>query len=211
MLLLKVPSPAHEKPPKGTEDDSRPLNGRLALLFLAFFFLYGGSESGFGAWIFSYATHSGLTGATQAAYLTSLFYGLLGMGRLLGIPIVARIPANRFLSILIPLVLVSLTALLLWPGSRTALWICTAGAGLGMASIFPLLLIYAGPILSGGSRVSGKVTSYLFVGASMGSMTLPWLMGQAFEPWGPRAAMAIVLVAFALMGTIFLAILRQAE
>jgi O-antigen/teichoic acid export membrane protein len=49
-------------------------------------------------------------------------------------------------------------------------------------------------------HMSGNVTSKFFVGSSLGSMALPWLMGQLIAPFGPTAAMVAV------MGSIMLAI-----
>jgi FHS family Na+ dependent glucose MFS transporter 1 len=209
-LLLRVPSPAHEQ----THQDKKavsPLDLPLIALILSFFFLYSGSEAGFGAWIYSYATRQGLASPTEAAYLCSLFWGLLGAGRLIGIPIATRVAPKHFLGALISLVLLPPLLLLFGPQTPSMLWIATAGMGLSLACIFPTLLVYAGRRLSQGGRVSGKVTSYFFVGASSGCIAMPWLMGQIFEPWGPRAAMSIPLVALALMGMVFIAILRQPD
>jgi FHS family Na+ dependent glucose MFS transporter 1 len=208
-LLLRVPSPAHEHSEERVR--SAPWDKALAALFIGFFFLYGGSEAGFGAWIYSYATHLHLADPVHAAYLSSVFWGLLGLGRLIGIPIIAKVSPRRFLSVLIPLVLASLGTLLAWPQSSAALWAGSIGMGLSMACIFPTLLIYAGPKLAKGGRVSGRITSFFFVGSSTGSMILPWLMGQAFEPWGPRAALGLAFGALALMGAVFLAILKRSD
>ena len=202
LLLFKVPSPAHadeEAQAKGPAVWDR----RLAALFVAFFFLYGGSEAGFGAWIYNYATHLGLSDAAGAAKLNSMFWGLLGIGRLLGIPVLARVTPKRFLVFLLPSAVLSLGLMLFFQGSQTALWLGTAGLGLSLACIFPGMLIYAGKRLSRGGRVSGKITAFFFVGSSSGSISLPWLMGQAFEPWGPKAALALNLGAITLMGLVF--------
>jgi FHS family Na+ dependent glucose MFS transporter 1 len=212
LFLLKVPSPAHEATQEERAAPPRaPLNLPLTGLILGFFFLYSGAEAGFGAWIYSYATRQGLSSPTDAAYLCSLFWGLLGLGRLIGIPIAAKVPPKTFLGALIPLVLLPLLVLLFGPQTHAVLWLATAGMGLSLACIFPTLLVYAGHKLSHGGRVSGKLTSYFFVGASSGCMALPWLMGQVIEPWGPRAAMGLPLVALGLMGTVFLAILRRQD
>ena len=208
-LMLTVPSPAHEH--SASSAAPAPWDKGLAALFVAFFFLYGGSEAGFGAWIYSYATRAGLSDPTDAAKLNSLFWGLLGIGRLIGIPIVAKLSPRHFLSAIIPLTLASL-ALLLWgPATHGSLWLATAGTGLGLACIFPTMLVYAGRALSRGGRVSGQMTSFFFVGSSSGSMSLPWLMGQAIEPWGPKAAMGIVLAALSLLAVLFVAILKAED
>jgi hypothetical protein len=42
--------------------------------------------------------------------------------------------------------------------------------------------------------ITGRVTSWFFVGASNGGMILPWLIGQLFESIGPRVTMFAILV-----------------
>lgn len=41
--------------------------------------------------------------------------------------------------------------------------------------------------------LTGKVTSWFFVGASLGGIFFPWLMGQLFEKINPTAIMVILL------------------
>jgi fucose permease len=41
--------------------------------------------------------------------------------------------------------------------------------------------------------LTGKVTSWFFVGASAGGMFFPWLMGQIFERISPQAIMFVLL------------------
>lgn len=202
LAMLKAPSPAHTdaeqaKPPAVWDR-------RLAGLFVVFFFLYGGAEAGFGAWIYSYATHLNLSDADGAAKLNSMFWGLLGIGRLLGIPVLTRVTPKRFLAFLLPSAVASLGLLLFFQASQTALWLGTAGLGLSLACVFPAMLVYAGKRLAKGGRVSGKITAFFFVGSSSGSISLPWLMGQAFEPWGPQAALALNLGAITVMGLVFI-------
>jgi fucose permease len=201
LSLHLVPSPAHAAP--GPAVEAAPLDRGLAAAFLGLFFLYGGLEAGFGAWIYQYAVSLRLVEATHAAALTSLFWGLLGLGRLLGIPVLAFIRPRQLLMGVIPAALLSLGLVLGLPGSVAALWVGTAGLGLSLSCVFPTLLVLAGLRLAGGGRVSGRTTSLLFVGSSSGGMTLPWLMGQLFEPMGPRAAMAAAWAALALLTALF--------
>jgi fucose permease len=58
-----------------------------------------------------------------------------------------------------------------------------------MGPIFPTLLNDAQSRM----HLSGKVTSIFFVGSSLGSMTIPWLMGQLIIPYGVTAIMITVL------------------
>jgi fucose permease len=79
-------------------------------------------------------------------------------------------------------------AILLWPGSAIALWAGALGLGLFLASIFPTLMSLAERKMA----VTGSVTGLFLVGSSAGGMSLPWLIGQLFEPLGPRVAMVVI-------------------
>jgi FHS family Na+ dependent glucose MFS transporter 1 len=184
--LWRVPSPRAED---GQERASgRQASALLLVLFIAFFFLYVSAEVSFGGWVFTYGVQMGLANESTAAYLTSAFWGALTLGRLLAIPIATRFrPESMLLGDLIGS-LVSVLAILLWPGSTAALWAGSLGLGLCLASIFPTLVSLAERKMA----VTGSVTGWFLVGSSAGSMSLPWLIGQLFEPVGPRVAMLAI-------------------
>lgn len=164
-------------------------NHLLVVLVAWFLFLYVGAEVSFGGWIFTYATALGLTGETNAAYLTSAFWGGLTAGRLLAIPIAMRLRPRFILLADLGGAMVSLGLILLWSDSLIAAWLGTLGGGLSMASIFPTTL----SLTERRMTITGSVTGWFFVGASAGGMFLPWLIGQLFESIGPRVAMFIIL------------------
>lgn len=159
----------------------------VAGLFLA---VYVGAEVSFGGWIFSYITALGLAGEATAAYLTSAFWGAFTLGRLLSIPLAARWRPRTILLVDLAGALLSVTVLLIWPQSLTAAWAGTLGMGLTLAAIFPTTLSLAERRMV----ISGRVTSWFFVGASLGAMTIPWLVGQLFAAAGPRITMVAILV-----------------
>jgi FHS family Na+ dependent glucose MFS transporter 1 len=162
----------------------------LVFLVALFFFLYVGAEVGFGGWISSYVLALELYDEATAAYLTSAFWGALTLGRLISIPITARLRPRVVLLSDLAGCLVSVALIVLWPDSALAIWVGTLGIGLAMASIFPVTLSFAERRMP----ITGKVTGFFFVGASLGGMTLPWLIGQLFEGMGPQVTMTIVLV-----------------
>lgn len=155
-------------------------------LFLA---IYVGAEVSFGGWIFTYVTALGLAGEATAAYLTSAFWGAFTLGRLLSIPLAARWQPRTILVADLGGALLSLGVLLVWPHSLTAAWIGTVGMGATLAAIFPTTLSLAGRRMA----INGRVTSWFFVGASLGAMTIPWLVGQLFAAAGPRMTMVAIL------------------
>ncbi len=165
-------------------------NPRLLLLCALFMLLYVGAEVSFGGWIYTYAISLDLAAAATAAYLTSLFWGALTVGRLASIPIAARVRPHAILLADLTGCLISVSALLLWPQSAPVLWVGTFGLGLSMASLFPTVLAWAGRRMT----MSGAVTSWFLVGSSIGAMTFPWLIGQLFESSGPQVTMVTILL-----------------
>jgi FHS family Na+ dependent glucose MFS transporter 1 len=202
LALFWVPSPvvAHS----ATAATAEPTRYGLAALVALFFLLYVGAEVSFGGWVFSYADALQLTDSASAAYLTSAFWGALTLGRLVAIPLTARLrPRTILLGDLVGCLL-SVGAILLLPHSLAALWLGTAGLGLAMASIFPTTLAFAARRMP----VTGKVTSVFLVGASLGAMLVPWLIGQLFGPAGPRIAMVVVLIVMLLACVVFGLLMR---
>ncbi len=185
---LRLPSPTPQRvSDDGAQGAARPV---LVTLVALFFFLYVGGEVSAGGWIYSFALKSGIATATSAAYLTSVFWGAFTAGRLLGIPIAARFSASRMLLADMLGALVSLAVIWLGAGSLLAVGIGTLGLGLSMASIFPSTITLAGQHMT----LTGRVTGLFFIGSSTGSMFQPWLIGQLFEPAGPRSAILVILV-----------------
>ncbi|MFN7947350.1 MAG: MFS transporter [Blastocatellia bacterium] len=178
--LLRLPSPAH--PDKAAQAANGEVKVSLAVMIWCFLFLYTGTESCFGNWIFTYAVKTGLSNETGAAYLNSAFWGALTLGRLSAIPISLRLRPRHILAIDLCGCLASVMVMLLWPQSRVALWVGVFGVGLSMASVFPTMISFA----QNRMPLSGKLTGIFFAGSSAGAMVLPWVVGQFIEPVGPR-------------------------
>ncbi len=175
---------------------------RLLFMFCLFFFLYVGAEVSFSSWIYTYAVTQQLATIATAAYLTSVFWGTVTLGRIISIPLTMRWRPRRILLVDLLGALASLLVILIG-GSSLAVWVGTAGFGLSVASVFPTTIAMAGRRMP----VSGRVTGWFLVGASLGGMTLPWVVGQLFEPLG--ANMMIVLVIAGMAGA--LAVLGSME
>ena len=76
-----------------------------------------------------------LEGASRAAYLTSLFWGTLTLGRFIGILISSRLKPSFMLCFDIVGCLISLGIIMLWPESSMAIWIGTFLMGLSEISM----------------------------------------------------------------------------
>jgi FHS family Na+ dependent glucose MFS transporter 1 len=209
LWVARQPSPAarHERaetPGGEPAVISAPHREALLVFLIALLLtLYVGAEVAYGGWIYSYALAQGLGNAASAAYLTSAFWGGLTAGRLLGIPLAARVrPRWIILGDLLGCIL-SVSIVLAWPHSLAALWVGTVGLGLSMASVFPAALTLAERRV----HITGKVTAWFLVGASIGGMTLPWVIGQLFEPVGPQVTMSAILASLILALGVFGAVM----
>ncbi len=186
LWLLHLPSPAS---PAATEDRlAGRADGLLIGLIAAFLFLYVGAEVGFGDWIYTYAVRLGVNDSVTAAYLTSAFWGSLTVGRLLAIPIAARLSPSTILLGDLAGCLAGVGLILLCPGSAVATWAGTLLAGLAMASIFPITISLAERHMA----ITGHITGLFGMGASAGGMVVPWLIGQFFESVGPSITMVFI-------------------
>ena len=187
VYVLRLPSPETQTAPRiGSDRKADPV---LIALIAICFYLAVGAEVGFAGWIFTYAVEMGLSGEAAAGYLTSAFWGALTLGRLLGIPISARFGPRTILFGDLLGCFLSVGVILIWPHSLTATWVGALGIGLSIASMFATLLNLADRHMA----ITGRITGWFFVGSSTGGMTLPYLIGQLFEPVGPQVTMFVIL------------------
>lgn len=173
--------------------------GMVVVMVTLLLFLFVGVESGYGGWIYSYTLALNVGSRAAAIYLTTAFWGSLTLGRLLAIPIAGRVRPRWILLVDAIGCLVSAGILLLWPRSVPATWTATIGMGLFMASVFPTAITLAGRRIV----ISGRVAGWFLVGASIGGMTLPFLMGQLFDSIGPQSAM-VLLAAYLVLALVVL-------
>ncbi len=182
LLWLESPS----KPGASADALTVPrLNVQLVTLIVIFFVLYVGAEISYAGWVFSYAVKSGMATEATAAYITSGFWVAFTLARLLSIPVSGKIKPRYMLALDFGGALLSLAIMLIWTDEVWALWVGSLGFGFSIASIFPTMITFAGQRMP----VTGKITGYFFLGATIGAMVLPWLIGQFFETIGPQFMM----------------------
>ena len=186
--VARWPSPAPQK-----SDDAR-MGGRANIWIVGavalFFFLYVGAEVSYGGWVFTYARARSALSEASAAYLTSAFWGALTLGRLVSIPMASHFPPRAVLSGDLAGCLLCLGAMLLFPTTSLVLWACSFGFGLFMASIFPTMITLAQRRLT----ITGDITGWFFIGAGLGGVGLPWLIGRGIQPVGPQVMPLAILI-----------------
>lgn len=198
-----LPSP--KAPPHPPDTAAGPNARGDLILFCVFFFLYCGIEVGFGGWITTYALKRGLEAASGSAYLASTYWACYTFGRLGSIPVARYLDPVRMIGGSLLLAGISIGALVAFPGVRPILWIGTGLLGLAVAPIFPQLLLVAASRL----HLRGSTTRWFFVGGSMGSITIPWTVGQGFEFIGPAVLMPAMLAVVLGNGACYLLLLRR--
>jgi FHS family Na+ dependent glucose MFS transporter 1 len=200
LLTLRSPAIGGAEEEMEGRGNSAPLIALIALFLL----IYVSAETSASGWISAYALAQELANAEVSSYLASAFWGGLTLGRLASIPLAKRFSPRTVLQVDLLGAAASAALLLLAPHSRVALWSGTVGVGFFMASIFPTTLSFAGRRL----RITGQVTAWFFVGASLGAMVLPWIIGQLFEPLGPWVFPAALLTDLVVAAGVFLVMLR---
>lgn len=170
-------------------DSSRPrftpvVGYSILLIGCLFFFCYVGMEVAYGGYLFSYAVKncSLRFTATQAAHLTSVFWGLFALGRILSIPLsMVASPMHMTLADLLGAMLAALL-LVVDSDNPTSVWLSSGLFGLSLASVFPSGL----HLLEQYIPLTGAAASAIVVGASAGEMALPLLVGTLFGQQGPE-------------------------
>ena len=188
-LFKGIPSPTapHQEP--GGEPQ-KATDWPLVVLFVLFFSAFVAAEGSYGGWIYSYAIATKIALPATAAIMTSVYWGALTLGRLVSIPLALRIRPRTLLIVNMVGCLVGLSLAVIGGSSPEMIWLATIVLGVSVASFFPVSLSFARETIT----ITGQFTGLMFVGASLGGMFLPWLIGQFFETVGPHSAMVIMLV-----------------
>jgi MFS transporter, FHS family, Na+ dependent glucose transporter 1 len=189
LLLIGLETPANHKPAGLDLDGQSRKHSLWVVLIAVLFFFYVGTEVGFGNWVATYAVKMKYSGETQAAVLTSVFYGAYTFGRLISIPTSTVIRPQRLLLGSYLGAALSLVLIVSLSQYSLVIWIGTVLLGLCLAAIFPTMLSWAGMIMP----VSAKTTSWFFVTGGLGAVTIPWVIGQFVESRPPIVIPSAIL------------------
>ncbi|NNF70291.1 MAG: MFS transporter [Acidimicrobiia bacterium] len=169
---------------------------------LTIFMLYTGSELAAGQWAFSLLTESRDIGDTAAGFVVSVYWGGLTVGRLVYGTVGDRFPPRSMLS---GAFIVAATGMaMVWVAdSLVASVLGFVVAGLGMAGIFPLLVLLTPQRI--GRDVAGEIMGLQFTAAALGGVSVPWIVGIIAE----RSSLEVV--PGLLVGSILLAALLNSS
>jgi len=200
---LSISSPVIRKREEMHGSDNA-INYGLVFLFALVFLLYVGAEVSFKGWIYTVTIALHPQATASAALLTSVFWAAMAIGRLLAIPISARVRPRTILIVDFLGALLSLFGILFLADSLAVLWVGTIVFGLSMASLFPTWMTFADRRM----KIDGKINGLFFAGTALGGMVFPWLSGQMFDIHGPRAAILVILITLLVAAGIFGAMTR---
>ncbi len=174
LLYVRLPSPA---PLQATKVQAAPLPLRPLLVFMAMLFLAGTMEMVIGGFVFTYLLRTELSTAQVAGGVTSTFYTAVTCTRLVAAFLLLRFSSQTVLQAALGLIIGTVTILLALSPSLPVVWIAVLLCGIGEATLFPLSLALAPQYLT----AVGRATSLMFVGASVGALTMPLVIGRLFE------------------------------
>ncbi|HEX7072047.1 MAG TPA: MFS transporter, partial [Rhodothermales bacterium] len=157
----------------------------------ALFFFYTGLEATVGQWAFTLLTESRGVGAEAAGAWVTIYWGSIGVGRILLGMVAARVGLDRMVrfSTITAVVGTALYALRIsGEASALALLVC----GFGLASIYPNLMTRTPQRL--GTALAAHAIGFQVSAATLGAAGLPSLAGGLAERWG------LEMVAYAAIG-----------
>ncbi|MBP8949156.1 MAG: MFS transporter [Candidatus Promineofilum sp.] len=173
---------------------------RLPMVWLSIllFLLYTGVESTAGQWTYTWFTESRAASAYLAGAMTSVFWAMLTVGRVVFGAGAARIGVTRLLRL--SMIGTVLAAALLLVRSLPVGFVAIALMGLSLSAIFPTLTADAPRRV--GARHAGNVIGLQTGAASIGLAVLPGLAGaiaarvglEALGPFLVGAALLMLLV-----------------
>ncbi len=187
----KIPSPPIKV--RSENKTAAPLPVFPFTVFAMLFMFYVGAEVSFGGWIHTFVTNSHLGNAHTASLVNSVFWIAITLGRLLMVPIAAKVSPKKLIIGCLSSAVVSMGIILAFPNSLTAIWVMTLGVGFSIASIFPITFSITEQMIP----LTGARNGILWAAGSAGGIIFPWLIGKEIQQAGSTAFPRILLFAWA--------------
>jgi MFS transporter, FHS family, glucose/mannose:H+ symporter len=149
------------------------LKSRTFLILAALFFLYVGTENGFGGWVASYAKSLGQLTPAMSLITPAFFYAALTLGRLLA-PLLLRISTEIILARTGLLLSSAGMAGLIFSHGLLGVSLSACIAGLGLSCVYPITIALLSSFFG---AASSQLSSILFVLSNIGGGLLPWIVG----------------------------------
>lgn len=167
----------------------------VALLGLLFF-LYVGTETALAGWSAAYARSLSVSASSAWTLTPAFFWAPLLIGRLLAPTILRKASEAVVFRSGLSLVLIGV-GLLQVATQPSAVIGAVSLAGLGSASIFPILIAWLSRAFG---QTAARIGGVMFALCGLGGATIPWLVGAvSFHFASMRAGLTVILVSTALL------------
>ncbi len=173
-----------------------------ALLSLAvLFFIYVGTENGFGGWIASYSKSLGSMSPAMSTMTPSFFYAALMAGRWVAPLLLRTVNEVRLAQAGLLLACGGMSALVLSHGVA-AVMTSASVAGLGLSGVYPITISLLSREFG---STAARVGSLMFTLANLGGGSVPWLVGVSSTEFGTlKAGLLLPLIGTILMFGLYL-------
>jgi MFS transporter, FHS family, glucose/mannose:H+ symporter len=166
----------------------------------ALFFIYVGTENGFGLWLATYSKSLGSLSVTMALMTPSFFYAALTLGRWLAPLFLKMIDEVRLAQAGLVVSCFGMAGLIV-SHALPGVLVSACVAGFGLASVYPITIALLsrefGPSAS-------RIGSLMFTLSNLGGGTLPWIVGMSSTRFGTlKAGLAVPLIGSVLMYVLY--------
>lgn len=203
---VPVTGPAAPRHADRAPEAAPPSGWRLPVAFGLLFFLYVGTENAVAGWAALHAQRLAESASSDWVLTPALFWAALLVGRGVAPWLLDRLDEIRLA--LAGLGLASAGAALLLVASDPRVAVGAVGlVGLGLASVFPIVIALMSKTFGGASR---RVAGWMFALAGLGGAALPWLVGALSTAFGGLRAGLVAPLAGCLAMAALVRLVRRA-
>lgn len=177
-----------------SSDDKAFLKDRMFWLNTMIMFFYLCAEASLTGWLVTYFKDSGMLPASVAPSVQSLLWVMILIGRLVCASLSNRMN-KAVLIMILGSVMTAFFALMVFCSSPVVALIAVFGVGISMSGIYPTTL----STMPGKYNSSTVATGTCIAVATIGSISMPMIIGAVAEMTGLGFAIALILLALVVM------------
>lgn len=161
-------------------------------LMAAVTFLYVGTESSAGTWLFTYM-HDARSASDKLASLavTSLFMGLT-LGRLIAIKATVKFKPSKVTLVAMSLVVLAFVGLDLLSATEHLALLLALAIGIGLGPIYPSMVAQTAHLVKDRPERAASVTALAISSGAVGGILMPGITGQVLARIGVEQSMVFI-------------------